>query len=325
MIQQGFGDQSLSHTQVLQWHTWFKTGRTSVDAGHTGRPTNCTTPETVAQIQEFIRQDRRQTICDIAEEVEVGCGTCQWVLTEELGMHHVAAKFVPRILTADQKQQRVVCTELRQLASDDEMFLSRVITGDESWVCGYDPETKRQSSQWKSPSPRPKKARQMKSNLKSMIITFFDIKGIVHKEFVPTGQTVNSGFYCEVLQRLCEKVRRHCSQLWREQTWLLHHDNAPSHTSVLTHQFLAKNKIAVIPQPPYSPDLAPCDFFLFQKMKLKLKGCWFDTKKEIQAESQRVLHTLTEKDFHEAFQKWRRRWDWCLHAGGNYFEGDGGQ
>ena len=156
---------------------------------------------------------------------------------EELGMHHVAAKFVPRILTDDQKQQRVnVCTELHQLVSDDETFLSRVITGDESWVYSYDPETKRQCSQWKSPmSPRPKKARQVKSNFKSMIITFFDSKGIVHKEFVPTGQTVNSGFYCEVLWRLRENVQRHRPQLWQERTWLLHHDNAPSHTSVLTH------------------------------------------------------------------------------------------
>ena len=81
----------------------------------------------------------------------IGYGTCQRVLTEELGMHCVAAKFVHRILTADQKQQRVVCTELRQLASDDETFLSRVITGDESWVYGYDPETKQQSPSGKIP------------------------------------------------------------------------------------------------------------------------------------------------------------------------------
>jgi hypothetical protein len=60
-------------------------------------------------------------------------------------------------------------------------------------------------------------------------------------------------------------------------------------------------------------------------MKLKLKGRRFDTIEEIQAESQRVLGTLTEKDFQEAFQKWRRRWDRCLHEGGNYFEGDGGR
>jgi len=100
-------------------------------------------------------------------------------------------------------------------------------------------------------------------------------------------------------------------------------DNAPSHTFVLTQQFLVKNKISVIPQLPYSPDLAPCDFFLFPKMKLKLKGRQFDIE-DIQAESQRVLDTLKEKDFQEAFQKWRRRWDRCLRVGGNYFEGDGG-
>jgi len=78
----------------------FKTGHTSVDDDeHSGRPTSCTTPETVARIQELICQDRRWIICDIAEEVEVGYGTCQWVLMEELGMHRVTAKFVPRILT----------------------------------------------------------------------------------------------------------------------------------------------------------------------------------------------------------------------------------
>jgi transposase len=77
--------------------------------------------------------------------------------------------------------------------------------------------------------------------------------------------------------------------------------------------------MAVILYAPYSPDLASCDF-LFPKMKLKLNGRRFDTIEEIQAESQRVLDTMTEK---EAFQKLRRLWDWCLHAGGNYLEGYG--
>jgi len=149
---------------VFQWFTRLKSGRTSVDDdAHTGRPPRCTTPETFARIQDLIRQVQRRTIRDIAEEVEVGYGTSQRVLTEEFDMHRVAAKFLPRILTGDQKQQRVnVCTELRQLASDDETFLSRDITGDENWVCCYDPEKKRQCSQWKRPtSPRPKKVRQV--------------------------------------------------------------------------------------------------------------------------------------------------------------------
>jgi len=103
MIQQASGDQSLSHVQVFQWHARFKTGRTSVDNDkHTGRPTSCTTPETVARIQELVCQDQCRTIHNIAE-MEIGYGTCQRVLMEELGVHRVAAKFVPRILTADQK------------------------------------------------------------------------------------------------------------------------------------------------------------------------------------------------------------------------------
>jgi hypothetical protein len=90
--------------------------------------------------------------------VGIGYGTCQQVLTKEFGMHRVADKFVPRILTAHQKQQRSNnCTELCQLASDDET-LSWVIIGDESWIYGYDPETKQPSFQWKTPtSPRSKK------------------------------------------------------------------------------------------------------------------------------------------------------------------------
>jgi hypothetical protein len=77
--------------------------------------------------------------------------------------------------------------------------LSRVITGDESWIYGYDPDTKQQSSQWKSPNyRRPKKARQVRSKVKSMLIIFSDTKGIVHKEFFLAGETVNSAYYCDV-------------------------------------------------------------------------------------------------------------------------------
>jgi hypothetical protein len=70
MIQQAFGDQILSRTQVFQYHAQFKTGRTSADDDeHTGRPTSCTTPETVARFQELVRQYRHRTIHDTAEEV----------------------------------------------------------------------------------------------------------------------------------------------------------------------------------------------------------------------------------------------------------------
>jgi hypothetical protein len=80
--------------------------------------------------------------------------------------------------------------------------------------------------------------------------------------------------------------------------------------------------MTVMPHPPYSPDLAPCDFFLFPKLKMKLKGRRFQTLEEIQAESQAVLNTLGENDFQECFKNWQRRWDHCQASEGDYFEGD---
>lgn len=79
----------------------------------------------------------------------------------------------------------------------------------------------------------------------------------------------------------------------------------------------------VVPNPPYSPDLAPCDFFLFPKIKTMLKGRRFTTVSEIQTESQTVLDSLEETDFQRAFLALQKRWERYVAAQGEYFEGDG--
>jgi len=85
---------------------------------------------------------------------------------------------------------------------EDVKFLKNIVTVDESWGYGYDPE-------WKGPtSPRPKKERQVRSKTKVMLLAFFDSEGIVHHQYAPDGQTINEEFYVEVLRRLRESVRR---------------------------------------------------------------------------------------------------------------------
>ena len=105
-------------------------------------------------------------------------------------MRKVCAKMVPKELTEEQKQRRVtICQDLLERQDD---ILGRVITGDETWVYQYDPETERQSAQWKTAdSPRPKEFRRSKSRVKTILLSFFDIRGTVRYKFVPTGQTVN--------------------------------------------------------------------------------------------------------------------------------------
>ena len=189
-------------------------------------------------------------------------------------MHRVAAKFVPRLMTSDKQAHRVqVCQDLLDHSENDIEFLSKIITGDESWVYGYDMETKVQSSQWTSKtSPRPKKARQVRPKIKVLLTVFFDASGVVHHEYLPEGSTLNQTYYIEVLKRLRDAIRRKRPELWRSGDWFFHHDNAPAHSALRTREFLAKHSITVLPHTPYSPDLAPCDFFLFPKLKRPLKG-----------------------------------------------------
>jgi hypothetical protein len=168
---------------------------------------------------------------------------------------------VPRLLSDDQKALRIsVGRELKQQSRDDPNFISNIITGGETWVYGHDPETKQQSTQWKSPnSPLPKKACQVCSNVKSMLIVFFDIQGIVHKEFVLPGQTINGKFYCEVLKGQKKGIWRKCPEKKKKNNWFLHHDNAPAHIS-LVRQFLTSKNITVIPHPPICLPSPPATF-----------------------------------------------------------------
>jgi hypothetical protein len=152
-------------------------------------------------------------------------------------------------------------------------FLPGIITGDESWVYGYGRETEQMSSQWKTPpSPRLKKASQVQSNVKTMLIAFFDVEGLVHHEFLPQCQTMNQTVYITILQRLQDAVHRKRPYKWLSDTWLLHHDNVPCRVALSVREFLAKHSIPMVPHLPYSPDLAPCDFFLFPRLKSTLKG-----------------------------------------------------
>ena len=109
-------------------------------------------------------------------------------------MRRVSAKFVPRVLTFQQKQQHLsISLELLDLAASDSSFLGNVVTGDETWVTGYDPETRIQISQCKSPSsPLTKTVGQSRSNIKVMMINvFFDLDGILRATFVARNTTVN--------------------------------------------------------------------------------------------------------------------------------------
>lgn len=151
---------------------------------------------------------------------------------------------------------------------------------------------------------------------------FFDSKGVVHHEFAPEGQTVNKEYYLGVLKRLRDAVRRKRPEKWSSGDWHLHHDNAPPHSAHLVQTFLAKHGIPQVRHPPYSPDLAPNDFFLFPKLKKDLKGRRFQDTEEIKTNATEQLRTFSSEHFQACFQAWKSRWSKCVDSQGDYFEGD---
>ena len=103
---------------------------------------------------------------------------------------------------------------------------------------------------------------------------------------------------------------------------MLHHDSAPAHALLLIRSYLALQQTSIVPHPPYSPDLAPADFFLFPKLKTTLKGHRFPTIEEIRENAIREMHIITESAFQEAFQQWKKHWERYITSRGDYCEGD---
>ena len=161
---------------------------------------------------------------------------------------------------------------------------------DESWMCCYDPETNRQSSQWKhAGSRRHKKARPSKSTHKHLMIPFFDRSGIIYMHWFPTGQTVNKEYYVEVLREFRKRFLGKRPALFKSGRWHFHQDNAPVHNSILVTDYLTNTSIKTVPHPPYSPDLATCDFSLFPKPS----DCRYETIEEMKEAVTKVIDALT--------------------------------
>ena len=239
-------------------------------------------------------------------------------------MRKVCTKMVPWLLNDDQKERRLqVCQDITERLQTEPHLLRRVITGDETWIFEYDPETKCQRCQWKSQtSLRPKKARQSKSKTKVMLITFFDVRSIIHSEFLPQGQTINQQVYKEILQILFCSVHEKRRELGQDKSWLLNHNNAPAHNALSIRQFLAEKNIAILEQPLYSPDLALCDFFLFPKLKGIIKGTCFEGMEAIKRAVMMELRGIPEESFHQSIEAWQSRMEKCIRLEGNYFEGE---
>ncbi|CAF3527620.1 unnamed protein product [Rotaria sp. Silwood1] len=199
-----YGDYVPSRTTVFEWIRRFKDGQLNVeDSPKCGRPITTTDDQTIKAVECLIIEDRRITIQQIADALGISTGTVHDKL-------------------------------LARYSIEGNDFLFRIITGDESWMYYYQPESKQSSKQWKrADSPPTTKFKQEKSTNKVLCSFFWDHKGIILKEPIPPGTTITKTYYANTLvNELHPEIKKQRRALISVRV-ILHHDNAPAHTSHL--------------------------------------------------------------------------------------------
>ena len=201
-----FDDSAMSRTHVQLWYNWFKEGREYVDDDACpGRPRMSTTDEHIEAVKKMILDNYRITIREVANDVGIQFVSCQAIFMHVLRIKRAArfTKIVLKLINLKQKPRM-----LPTFKADSDL-LKKIITGDKSWLYGYDIETKAQSFKQKRPEePRAKKARQARSNAMVLLTVFFNCNDLVHHEFLPQGRSINKEYYLEVKRQLREAIRQ---------------------------------------------------------------------------------------------------------------------
>ena len=172
-----------------------------------------------------------------------------------------------------------------------------------------------QSMQWKHPgSPPPKKYKRVSSAEKVMASVFWDSQGVIMINYLEQGRTINGAHYAAELRRLRQKIaRKRRGKLTRGV--LLLQDNAPAHTSQVAMAAATECGFEVLPQPPYSPDMAPSDFYM-----LLNRGTQLGSNESVIAAVNEYMEDQ-EKDFNlERISKLEQRWTKCIALKGDYIE-----
>jgi len=229
-VKKAYGDKALKKTQIYEIITLVKANKNTKDQRCLNPKKTKRTQTLIAAVAAAVENDRRVNIDDIASANGVSHGTIFNVLHEDLGLVKKSARWVPKLLSDYQMQERVrICSQfVAAIHRRSEWMLDRIVTMDETMVSYHTPETKKQSKQWLlKGQPGPVKAKVHASRTKQMVLAFFDAKGLVYTNIVPRGSTVNAAYITKALGTFMKTLKKKRPEMV-EGEWWFHWDNALS-------------------------------------------------------------------------------------------------
>ena len=306
----GNGTQAISLSMIKFWTKEFKEGRTSlVDRERSGRPR---IPGLADRVKAFMDENPFVSQKKLAKIFVVDHKTMHTILTEDLNLVRVNFKWIPHTLSESQRRERVALAHglLGVLASDERDWIN-IITGDETWVYLDNP---REFMWQEAVLERPTKQRPTIGSKKVMFTVMWSAGGIKSISVLPPGGRFNREYFEEVLDEMAAEIRKR-RPVNGTKGMKIHLDNARPH---IVPGKIDELEMTRLPHPPYSPDLAPSDFFLFGYLKNMLQGTSFARADELFDEVFKILHGMPRDVFNKAYQEWIKRLTMCIERDGDY-------
>ncbi len=206
--------------------------------------------------------------------------------------------------------------------SQNPRVFRNLVMMDETWVYMWDPSMRVHNKEWLRPGEqKPMIARHTLATGKVMLVSFYDCRGLVYYEFVQRPQTVNQQVFRAIFRHFDAAHRRCRPNSTVRGHRFLHMDNTLAHKATLTLALIDQLGWTRLPQPSYSPDLAPSDFWLYHRLKRNLRGIQFPTLEAIKEAVSEEVSNITALEYrHSIMILWPKRWRRCLQEQGNYFE-----